>query len=516
MYKLNVKGEKGKTLKLFVSDGIREDKTIFLDEVIAIGGDLPIDYRGFDWLTLSGGEDEFESRFSYKSGRYFSISDLTDKEAKSVELEAYMVSSIPTQTSHFECDNEIINKIQQLVINSDQSNFFYFPTDCPHREKNGWTGDATISAEQMLINFNCLDQFKVWLKNIVKAQNEQGTIPGIVPRDSWGFAWGNGPGWDTVLFELPYRAYVYSGDKEFLKIVHEPIIKYLAYMKTKENDRGLFKYGLGDWLPARTHTPIEIVDSIICKSHCDLAEKIFDSLGDKENAKKAKEYSDYIKKNFNEWYPVNFDNRYFNQTWGAMSLYYDMYNGEQKELARKALMYAIECQNEFMEFGVLANRCFWRVLADMNKPDLAVKMMIQDGNFSFKKFLDYGATTLFEAFVWIDGTIDKLPMDMANATSSMNHHFWGDVSSFFYRNLAGLQIDRPFELTFAPSFTKYVNKVDANINDINVHIEKEKNECSVSLFVPQGYKAKIKAPKGYECTIKELQVGNNGFYFRKK
>ena len=514
VYKLKIRGEKGKTIRLFMSDGIREDKTIFTDEISAFG-ELPMEYRQFDWFTLSGGDDEFENRFSYKSGRYIALIGISDEEAETIELEAYKVSSIPNEVSHFECDNEIINGIQQLTINSDKSNFFYFPTDCPHREKNGWTGDATLSAEQMLINFNCLNQFKAWLRNIVKAQNKEGTIPGIVPTDTWGFAWGNGPGWDTVLFELPYRAYVYSGDKEFLVIVHEPIIKYLAYMKTKENEKGLFKFGLGDWLPARSHTPVEIVDSIIYKAHCDLAEKIFDVLGDKENSKKARDYSDYIKKNFNEHYPVNFDNRYFNQTWGAMSLYYDMYDGEQKEQAKQALMYAIECQNEFIEFGVLANRCFWRVLAEMNETDLAIKMLTQDGNFSFKKFLDYKATTLFEAFIYFDGTVEHLPMFVPNSTISMNHHFWGDVSAFFYRHLAGLQINNPFELTFSPSFTKYVKKVDANIKDIRVHMEKVRNGYDVSLYVPANYKAKLAVPKGYKCSVNELKEGLNNFKYVK-
>lgn len=513
LYKVKLKGEKNKVVKLFVSDAIHKDKTIFLDEIVGLGG-VNLEYRHFDWLTLSGKLDEFESQFNYKAGRFLALFDLTDEEAKTVEIEAYKVSSIPKQVSNFSCDNEVINRLQQLVINSDISNFFYFPTDCPHREKNGWTGDAALSAEQLLINFDCVVQFKEWLKSIVKAQNETGTIPGIVPTDTWGFAWGNGPGWDTVLFELPYRTYLYSGDKEVLEMVHEPIIKYLAYLKTKENERGLFNFGLGDWLPVRIHTEKEVIDSILCKYVCDLGVKIFEVLGDKENQQKAIEYAENIKKNFNKHRPVDWDNKYFTQAWGAMALYYDMY--ENKELALEGLNYAIESSNSYMDFGVLGNRAFWRTLAETNQIDLAIKMMTQDGNFSFKKWLDYGVTTLFEAFYPIDGTVENLPKPLRNGYMSMNHHFWGDISAFFYRHLAGLQINNVNELTFAPSFSKYVNKVDANIKDIKVSINKIKDEYKVNLFIPNDYKADIKCPDGFVCNVNVLHPGQNELSFRKK
>ena len=124
-YKLKIKGLKGKTIKLFVSDAINEDKTIFVDEIIA-AGDLPLEYNHMDWFTLSGDEDEFEKRFSYISGRYFAIFNITDEEARSVELTGYKISSTPKLTGNFTCDNEIINKLQSLVVNSDITNFFYF------------------------------------------------------------------------------------------------------------------------------------------------------------------------------------------------------------------------------------------------------------------------------------------------------------------------------------------------------------------------------------------------------
>ena len=141
-----------------------------------------------------------------------------------------VLSSKLENRASFSCSNEIINKVQHLTLNSDISNFFYFPTDCPQREKNGWTADATLSTEQFLLNFDCSYLFKIYAQAIVDAQREDGALPGIVPTDTWGFSWGAGPGWDNCIFELPYRAYIYSGDKEILEIVAPAIKKYLNYM----------------------------------------------------------------------------------------------------------------------------------------------------------------------------------------------------------------------------------------------------------------------------------------------
>ena len=515
MYQIKIKGEKGKVIRLFMNDAIREDKTIFLDNV-ATFCNVPLEYRQFDWFILSGKEDTFRNRFSYKAGRFVELKGLSDEEAKIVDITMWKVSSLEVPNNHFKCDNEIINKLQSCVINSDISNFFYFPTDCPHREKNGWTGDACMSAEQMLLNFSCFDQFKEWLKSIIKAQNEEGTIPGIVPTDTWGFAWGNGPGWDELLFELPLRSYIYSGDIEFLEMVHEPIIKYLHYMETKKNEHGLFMYGLGDWDPVRSHTPREVIDTLVCKHIADSGAQIFTYLKDEENAKYAKELSESIREAFVKHYGVEHDCRYITQAWASMSLYYDIFKGEQKKEALGMFYDTLKFANYYMDFGVSGNRVFWRLLADLNEVDLAVKMMTQDGYFSFKKWLDQGATTLFETFDCFDGSVENLPIYMPRNIYSFNHHFWGDISSFFYRHLAGLQINQPFVLEFAPSLGKEIKDVDANVGEIKVHIKYKNDKYNVCLYIPEQYRAVLKSPQGFKSSINELKPGLNEFYFVKE
>ena len=510
MYRIKIKGQKGHTIKLFMNDAINEDKTIFMNSIVV----LYTKYVPYDYFTLSGDEDVFINRFSHKAGRYLELSDITDEEAKTVDITLYKISSIPHTTGYFNCDEPTLNSLQQMTIVSDQSNFVYFPTDCPHREKNGWTGDVALSAEQFMLNFNCNEELKEWLKSVIKAQNEEGTIPGIVPTDTWGFAWGNGPGWDEALFEVPYRAYIYSGDMSLLEMVHDPIIKYLKYLKTKENEKGLFKFGLGDWLPANTRAPVEIVDSILCKATCDLGEQIMLALNDKEHAKEFADYSKYIKKNFNIHYPPTCPVEEFCQAWGAMGLYYDVF--DDKDKAFDLLMKAIEHDNYYLNFGVLTNKAMWRLLAEHNKLDLAIEMMTKDSRTAFKKWVDSGATTLLEGFCIVNEKLDNLPLwELPKGSLSLNHHFWGDMSAFFYRHLAGIQIDKPNELVFAPSFSKHVNHVEAETQGIKVEMSHKGDEYLFEIDFPRKFATSLKVPDGYICSVNSIHTGKNVISFKK-
>lgn len=514
IYEINIKGEKGKRVTLFSNDAIREDNTVFLDSICCLGQNLPLDYQQFDWFILSGNDDVFKDRFTFKAGRFIQLNNLTKDEMDSVTIKISKISACYDVISSFECDNEIINKLQSCVINSDISNIIPYPTDCPHREKNGWTGDVFLSADQFLLNLDCFEQLNEWLKHVVKAQNELGAIPGIVPTDKWGFEWGNGPGWDAVLFELPYRLYISSGNKEPLHLVHDALIKYLAYMQTKENEVGLFDYGLEDWVSIKTRTPSVITDTILCKYMCDVASKIFNILNDTENEIKAKEYANKIKTNYNLAFPLSLDNKY-TQTQASMAIYFEMV--DDKKLALDVLLKTINESDDTIDFGVMGNRTLFHVLAENGYIDFAIKLMTQEDKLSYKKIIDQGASTLFEKFINFDTTIFNLPFDLKeDAERSYNHHFWGDISAFFIRHLAGLEINSPFKLIFAPKLSTTIKHIKCSYKDISVEINFINNKYEINLFIPDNFTVEIKLEDGFKSSTNILNKGLNKFYIEKR
>src|SRR5699024_277246 len=131
---------------------------------------------------------------------------------------------------------------------STLTNFHSIPTDCPHREQNGWTGDAQLSAEQALLNFDMTDAYRKWLRDFVDCQRPSGQLPGIVPTGGWGYNWGSGPAWDSALILIPYYVWRYTGDLSLIQEFWPNMVQYMDYLSTMTVD-GLVDFGLGDWCP---------------------------------------------------------------------------------------------------------------------------------------------------------------------------------------------------------------------------------------------------------------------------
>ena len=87
----------------------------------------------------------------------------------------------------------------------------------PHREKNGWTGDAHLAAEQAMFNYFAPAFYTKWINDLGDEQQPDGKLPGIVPSSGWGYAWGNGPAWDNAFLLIPYYQYLYYGDTEMFR-----------------------------------------------------------------------------------------------------------------------------------------------------------------------------------------------------------------------------------------------------------------------------------------------------------
>jgi len=524
---LNIKGSAGQEVSLrygeLLRDGELDNSNISYNE-----------YMNLDRYILKGGATEkFMPHFTYHGFRFVEVIGITEKQATPDLLTFYEMSSSFPQTADFKCDNPSINALFDATMRSNRANFMYFPTDCPQREKNGWTGDAALSAEQFLIYFDCAKSLKEWLRNVFKSQNEKGAIPGIVPTYNWGFAWGSGPAWDIAMFELPYRIYQYTGDTEIIREGRDHFLRYLKYMETKRDENGLLHYGLGDWChTSRSQREIEnqlsYTDTITCKSLCDKAAILFDTIGDTDAANYARQLSADIKQSFRAHcirtlvrYPVtdSASLKIANQTTQSMAIYYGMFEKDELPFANAKLETMIHSAADRMDFGVLGNRAIFRVLAENGKIDLALKMMLNPAFPSFQYWLDQGATSLFEDFQYFDHHIDSFTDDPR--PDSLNHHFWGDIIAVFMRHLAGIQVESPTRVTIAPCFTDRLNNVHAYEtvagNRIDVEYKKTDIMVDMTVIVPNGVETVVTVPNGYQLSRGKLKckAGENHFIFCK-
>ena len=488
-------------------------------------------YTQTDSYILKGeGKENFMPHFTYHGFRFVEVIGITEKQATPELLTFYEMSSSLRTVGDFSCDHADINALFDATMQSNRANFIYFPTDCPQREKNGWTGDAALSADQMLTYLDCARSMKEWLRNIFKAQNEEGAIPGIVPTHDWGFAWGNGPAWDNVMFELPYRIYQHTGDTDILREAAPYLLKYLRYMETKQDENGLYHYGLGDWLhvqDVKDKTYLEYTDTILCKDICDKAALIFSVIGDKEGAEYAGRRSEEIREAYRRSCmriskrTGHMTQRVRNQATLAMAIHYGMYNEDELAFAAKELESLVKMRDYHMDVGILGARAMWHVLAEYGMIDTALKMILNPTFPSFKCWLDQGATALFEAFVPLEHPIDQMTADDP-WMDSLNHHMWGDIIGMFMRHLAGIQVLGADRVQIAPCFTDQIGRVSAHTTlpygEISVQYKTTQQMVDLVAQIPAGVTANLRVPSGYRLShgSSTCKAGENHWIFCKE
>ena len=240
--RMTVEQESGDVITIRYAEALNDDYSRELN-------DMETFYPGSEFMTdrfISGGKKiTWSPKFAYHGFRYVITDGL--KNPKKENIGAVFVHQDIKIRSDFECSDDRLNKYFKAGQISTLSNLFYMPTDCPTREKFGWTNDAQASAEQMLTNFETEKLFEKWLTDIYDAQRGDGALPGVVPTSGFGYEKYTGPVCDGVLFEIPYRLYIHTGDTKYLEKSYPYFIKYLEFLKGKADENGDVYYGLDDW-----------------------------------------------------------------------------------------------------------------------------------------------------------------------------------------------------------------------------------------------------------------------------
>lgn len=492
--RLKISGERGRQIDLQFGEYITSEGNPSIKNI----NFFPEGYSQRDIYILKGeGEEIFEPVFTYHGFRYCIVYGISEEEAVPSLLTAIECSSALRETGDFSCSDEVANKLQKITRNSDLSNFYYFPTDCPHREKNGWTGDAALSARHILMNLDAEKSYVEWLRSIRKAQREDGALPGIVPTGGWGFSWGNGPAWDAALTYIPYYTYLLRGNKEILKENAHAIFRYCEYISRKRNSRGLLEYGLGDWCPVtKVKAPLEFTDSVTCMSILSKASYIFDVL----SLPLQKSFCDSLYKEIRESvrrYHIDFGTMTATgacQTAQAMAIHFDVFENGEKPAAFKTLLNIIERDEEHIDFGILGARVLFRVLSDFGESDLAYKMITRPDFPSYGNLVKRGFSSLPEAFFHEN-----------EAPPSLNHHMYGDISAWFIEYVAGIQVnpylDDPAFIRVSPHFIKKLSNAKAYYDSVGgkISVKWERLYSGIRLTVdcPENMKGEIKLPGTY-------------------
>ena len=333
-----------------------------------------------DIFILSGRKNEtFMPRFNYKGFQYVEVTSDKPLELTKESLIAWFMHSDVPPVGNIHSSNPTLNKIWAAANASYLSNLFGFPTDCPQREKNGWTGDAHIAIETGLYNYEGITVYEKWLDDHRDEQQPNGVLPAIIPTSGWGYHWANGPDWTSTIAIIPWNIYLFYGDSRILEQNYDNIKRYVDYIDLNYPS-GLTDWGLGDWVPVKSVTPKEFTSSLYYYVDAVILSKAAGILGNTSDEKKYAQLAERIKSALNDKY-LNRETGVYGtglQTELSAALHWQIVPEELKNKVAANLALRVETDNKHIDVGLLGTKTILNALSENGYPDLAYEVASQE------------------------------------------------------------------------------------------------------------------------------------------
>jgi alpha-L-rhamnosidase len=430
---ITVKGDSGTVIRLKHAE--RLNKNGHVDQ-----SNIDLHYRPTDdkdpfqtdiFILGGHGEETFSPRFNYKGFQYIEVSSSKPIQIGKENIKAFFMHSDVEPIGTVKASNQTINQIWTATNNSYLSNLFGYPTDCPQREKNGWTGDAHIASETGLYNFDGITVYEKWLADHRDEQQPNGVLPSIIPTGGWGYEWGNGPDWTSTIAIIPYNIYLFYGDSKLLADSYTAIEKYVNHID-ELYPTGLTTWGLGDWVPVKSVSPVELTSSVYYYTDASILAKAAKILGKQADYVKYSALANKIRNAINAKYLDTATGIYGKglQTELSVPLYWGVVPDNLKSKVAANLAQRVAADNFHLDVGILGAKAILSALSDNGHADVAYKIASQETFPSWGWWMVNGATTLYENW-----QID------AKSDISLNHIMFGEIGAWLYKGIAGIHPD---------------------------------------------------------------------------
>lgn len=385
-----------------------------------------------DIFILNGkGEQSFMPHFNYKGFQYVEVSSSAPIQLAKEDLTGYFMHSDVPVAGQLKASDPFIEKLQFATNSSYLSNLFGYPTDCPQREKNGWTGDAQIAIETGLYGFDGITIYEKWLADHRDEQQPNGVLPSIIPTDGWGYEWGNGPDWTSTIAIIPWNIYLFYGDQKILEDNYDNIRRYVNHID-ETYPSGLTTWGLGDWVPVKSTSPVELTSTCYYYADALILAKTAKILGKTTDYQKYLALAAKIKNAFNAKYLNRSTGIYGSgiQTELSVPLFWGLVPDDIKYLVAENLAKRVQADNFHLDVGLLGTKAILSALSDNGFHDFAYKLASQRTFPSWGWWIENGATTLYEN--WNIQSKNDI---------SLNHIMFGEIGAWWYKSLGGIKPD---------------------------------------------------------------------------
>lgn len=414
--KLKVAGERGTELKMTFYE------------------DSDNSYGQTDTYILKGeGIEVWEPRFTWHAFRFVEISGSPNPLTLD-NVEGRVVNTNVEIAGTFESSNSLFNTILADFNETQLGNMHGgVPTDCPHRERRGYTGDGQIAAQAAIYNLDMKSFYTKWINDIADGQNRKtGYVPNTTPYHSGG----GGTAWGSAYIIIPWYMYLYYGDDSILKEHYAGMKKYIKYLDGRTDEDNLIyidpkvEWDLGEWVPpVVTVIPRSFVSSAYYFYDLTLMAEIANILGEKSEATLFNTSAEEVKKSFNKRYYDKGNHSYSIGYQGAnvFPLAFGLVPEENEIGVFESLVKNVQIKNKgHFDTGMMGTPYLLEVLTNYGRADLAYTVMNRRDFPSFGYNIERGATTLWETWT---------------GNESHSHPMFGSVTAWFYQGLGGINPD---------------------------------------------------------------------------
>lgn len=520
---LNVELPQGTRLKMQMGELLDSARTIdFSTTGPAATGVIQTD----EYICTGKGKERWTPRFTYHGFRYLELSGVTEQPDPSW-IKVVTVYTDVDERGSFECSDPTINRLHELAIRTMLSNIHGLPTDCPHRERCGWLGDAHAVFPFESFNYD-MNNFwmkymadvsstsSVFLKNTLHQKlhnsefyfaDKQPGIPFMISpgRRLCGVA---SPDWGTAVVQIPWNIYLYFGNKEALELYYGEMKQWVDHINALTENH-IVPYGLGDWCPpegnATIDCPIPLSSTAFHYHDADLVAQAATVLGKTDDAARYTALRDSIKSAFIEKFYNKEDHTYGSQTANAMALAYGLVPaGEGEALSDATVRNMQEKYDNFFHTGIFGLGHIGQALSRYGNGEAAWNAFTKKGENSFSWMWEKAdATTLWEV----------LPTSTASTAvgvrASLNHPMQGVYDAWFYEDILGIRPDASgpgFKVTrFNPTMTPYLEwaegSVESAYGEVSSKWKNENGKLNWEIEIPANTSGLVVLPAGKSVTI---------------
>ena len=515
---INAQTEKDALLALRHSEILFEDGTVNQSYLIAAelygsGAQMQSDY-----FRTAGGKCELEPKFTYHGFRYVQIEGLS-YEPEIEDIWACVVHSDVVQRGFFRCSDEMINRLQDIVLRTETDNLHSIPTDCPQRdERMGWLNDMTVRYEEAIYNFDMVHIYEKWAQDISDAQEPvSGAIPDTAPLKR-----GQRPADPcTASYLLVSDGLLdHCGDIRTVERQYESYKKWVDYLYRQSID-GILTYSYwGDWAGPTAYnsiqmngaisaiTPGELVSTGYLYYNLRLMEK-YARLVHPSEADGFAARADKVRDAFNREFfrPETGTYATGSQACNVLPLFLGIVpQGREADVAA-ALNADVVAKDYHLSTGNLCTKYVPEQLTRYGYTDTAFKLITQTTYPSWGYMLSMGATTVWERWEYATST----------GMNSHNHPMYASISAYFYKYLAGIAAAPASgfdSLTICPCMPSGLEWVSAELDTVRGRVssawKREEDAVVFDIEIPVGAKAELLLPSGLITEGGEAPAGREG------